>query len=265
MSGVSVGVSRLARIVLNSADPEKLSGFFIGALGFEVASGVRQGQAEVLLALGDTLLELRPAGPDSRPYPPGVHGWSPLFQHCALITDDIARSLARLTGFGSFTPISTHGPQQLPAASGGVTAFKFRDPEGHPLEFIAPKPTDQPVIVRIDHSAISVRETARSVAFYENIGLKVGRHSLNFGIAQQRLDNVPNAVVEVSSLELPAGTAPHVELLCYRGDYDRAIPLPGPEDIAATRLVFAVRDGATMEMTRDPDGHILQFDVGASA
>ena len=39
--------------------------------------------------------------------------------------------------YPGWTPISTSGPQLLPAASGGVSAFKFRDPEGHPLELIA--------------------------------------------------------------------------------------------------------------------------------
>jgi catechol 2,3-dioxygenase-like lactoylglutathione lyase family enzyme len=259
MSGESTRVGRLTRIALNSVDPEKLSRFFIGALGFEPVPEIRPAGG-MLLALGDTLLELRPVGSDSRLYPFAVPGWSPLFQHCALITGDMALSFARLTDFGGSTPISTDGPQRLPTASGGVTAFKFRDPEGHPLEFIAPKPTDQPVIARIDHSAISVADTARSIAFYESLGLKVGGHSLNVGIEQQRLDNVPNAVVEVTSLALPRGTAPHVELLCYRGDYHRAVPLPGLDDVAATRLVFAVPDGATMETTRDPDGHVLQFE-----
>ena len=44
---------------------------------------------------------------------------------------------ARLSAHAGWTTISTDGPQLLPASSGGVTAYKFRDPEGHPLELIA--------------------------------------------------------------------------------------------------------------------------------
>ena len=33
-------------------------------------------------------------------------------------------------------PISREGPVTLPRSAGGVTAVKFRDPEGHPLEFL---------------------------------------------------------------------------------------------------------------------------------
>lgn len=261
-SAPSGGVTRLTRIVLNSADPERLSWFFIDALGFLPAEGAYR------LRLGGTTLELRPVGRRGRPYPADVPGWSPLFQHCALITGDMTRSIARLTAWGGLAAIST-APQRLPAASGGVTAYKFRDPEGHPLEFIAPKPNGQPVTVRIDHSAISVSDTARSAAFYGSLGLKVGGQSLNVGIEQERLDRVPDAVVEVTALELPDGTAPHVELLRYRGDYNRAVPLSAPDDIAATRLVFAVANEATLARLasgaaalRDPDGHLLHFEVG---
>ncbi|MGB8684208.1 MAG: hypothetical protein WCD12_15080, partial [Candidatus Binatus sp.] len=60
-----------------------------------------------------------------------------------------------------------------------VTALKFRDPEGHPLELIAFPPDDTPAkwqrsstaeCLGIDHSAISVAVTERSVKFYERLG-----------------------------------------------------------------------------------------------
>ena len=255
------GVVRIKRIALNAAHPERLLRFYADALGFAAVAG---GQ---LLTIGPTMLESRAVGQGSRPYPSDVRSWSPLFQHCALVIDDMAAAMARLAAVGSWSAISTAGPQRLPAASGGVTAFKFRDPEGHPLEFIGPADHANTTSL-IDHSAISVRDTARSIDFYENLGLTAGHRSLNTGIEQQHLDDVAGAVVEETSLELSSRSAPHVELLSYRGDFDRDTPIAGPDDIAATRLVFAVPDRATRttlggaaSLIRDPDGHILEFEV----
>ncbi len=236
-------VPRLAHIRLNAADPGALAGFYVRALGF---AAVGDG-----LGLGPTRLEIRAAG--GRPYPARVPGWSPLFQHCAIATSDMGAALARLGRVGGWTAISTTGPERLPV---GMTAFKFRDPEGHPLELIA-FPGEAGLggdpCLRIDHSALSVADTARSVAFYEGLGLVAGARTLNTGVEQARLDGVPGACVEVTTLALPLGTKPHVELLCYRGDFDRGDGPAGVDDIAATCLVFGPG-----EDLRDPDGHILK-------
>ncbi len=45
--------------------------------------------------------------------------------------------IGRLCSVDGWTAISTDGPQRLPPSSGGVAAFKFRDPDGHPLELLA--------------------------------------------------------------------------------------------------------------------------------
>jgi catechol 2,3-dioxygenase-like lactoylglutathione lyase family enzyme len=257
-------VRRLDRVVLNAADPNGLSQFFVDALGFLPSGRPRH------LTLGGTTLEIRPAKPGGRPYPPDVPGWSLLFQHCAFITEDMATAMARLTAVAGWSAISMAGPQRLPAASGGVIAFKFRDPEGHPLELIEPAKGGEAPRPRLDHSAISVRDTTISRDFYERLGLLAGRHSLNIGIEQQRLDAVPGAVVDVTALELPSGTAPHVELLCYRGTFDRRVPEPAPDDIAATRLAFTIAEQSAVTdpcidlplCRRDPDGHVLEFEIG---
>ena len=86
----------------------------------------------------------------------------------------------------------------LPESSGGVTAFKFRDPEGHPLELLAfPTHRTPPrwqaaahpgLFLGIDHSAISVRNTERSLAFYRQLGLRLSAGSLNERNEQQHLD-----------------------------------------------------------------------------
>ena len=116
------------------------------------------------------------------------------------------------------------------ASSGGVTAFKFRDPEGHPLEMLAFEPGARPahwafssanLCLGIDHSAISVADTGRSVAFYSRLGLARTASSLNIGREQEELDNLLGAVVEVTALAPPTQAVPHVELLCCQKLMDR--------------------------------------------
>lgn len=274
---MAVTVERLSRITLNSADPKDLARFYIDTLGFSREAGTSNA---LLLALGATRLHLRHAAGQS--YPPEVPGWSLLFQHCAILVADMARAMRDLETRRDWTPISTNGPEHLLESPGGVTAFKFRDPEGHPLELLElpdalAHRTEN--FLRIDHSAISVADTEYSIAFYTSLGLEVGAHSLNAGPRQERLDHVRGATVAVTALAFSSGVKPHVELLGYRGAFDRNVPLPGLEDIAATRLVFAVRDVDAMNaiaerhsgrlfrqdrscvMLRDPDGHLIVIEV----
>lgn len=298
---------RLARITLNAADPARLAEFYRAALGFtageappaaEVSAvpGLADAQT-VPLRLGDQHLDLVAVPPSGRPYPGDVPGFSPLFQHCAIIVSDMAAAHARLSAHPGWRPISTDGPVRLPAASGGVTAFKFRDPEGHPLELLAFPPEAVPeawrgretgdVCLGLDHSAISVVNTARSIAFYESLGLRVASRSLNTGPEQARLDAVADPVVEVTGLGFPDGRPPHVELLCYRGDVSRPASDLAPGDVAATRLVIAMTDadgvaaacaahagrlvsrgpiprpgGGVDALLRDPDGHCVWLTAG---
>jgi catechol 2,3-dioxygenase-like lactoylglutathione lyase family enzyme len=133
----------------------------------------------------------------------------------------------------------------------------------------------------IDHSAISIADPSRSVAFYSRLGLARTTSSLNVGREQEKLDNLPGVIVEVTALVPPMQAVPHVELLCYRGNFDRRELLPNRNDVAATQLVFEVdrdaldaivalnRDTTVSSSTtsesgeiqavllRDPDGHLL--------
>jgi catechol 2,3-dioxygenase-like lactoylglutathione lyase family enzyme len=175
-----------------------------------------------------------------------------------------------------------------------VSAFKFRDPEGHPLEFIAFPDNHQSSVWRfksanslylgIDHSAISVADTERSVGFYQALGFKVSEHSLNQGVEQARLDAVPDATVDVTALGFHDQAVPHLELLCYRGEggqSDQKLQVSTPNDIAATRLIFRVHTAAAFShfctlfkhallsgpeisedhilrvLLRDPDNHLI--------
>ena len=46
------------------------------------------------------------------------------------------RPTPNLSAAAGWRPISEGGPQLLPPSNGAVRAFKFRDPDGHPLELI---------------------------------------------------------------------------------------------------------------------------------
>lgn len=258
------------RVRLNARQPQALADFFVRALGFglEAADGVI-----VVLELGDSRLEI--AGCEGKAYPT-VPGWSPLFQHFAITTTNMAAAVERLERAGGWTAISRNGPQCLPANTGGVTAFKFRDPEGHPLELIVFPGEAADAPPRIDHSAISIADTRASIAFYQALGLTVGAQSLNQGPEQDQLDGLSGALVEVTALRVPGGGT-HVELLCYRGDYLRAAPPAALQDVAATRLVWAghagldrISNGLAAHVVefdaargflvlRDPDGHLLRL------
>jgi Glyoxalase/Bleomycin resistance protein/Dioxygenase superfamily len=79
----------------------------------------------------------------------------------------------------SRSPISRYGPQRLLS---GIVAFKFRDPDL--LELIQfPRP-DLRTEGGIDHSAISVADAERSIAFYaERLGLSLQSRQVNRGPA----------------------------------------------------------------------------------
>ena len=290
------GVVRLERITLICAAPLLLAEFYTTALGFRridhrfiedpalgAMLGIPWAKAQVVaMQLGDQYLDLMAIEPRGRAYPAHIRGTSALFQHFAVEVEDIERAMRRLRGHADWTAISTHGPQRLPAASGGVTAFKFRDPEGHPLELIAaPVPAERSRgLPRIDHSAISVASDARSIAFYEELGLVRTGGSLNHGPQQDRLDDIPHARVTVTALSPPLHPIPHLELLCY-GEQFVPAPPTSPNDIAATWLVFTVQSEATLTqrlrvpvrfadgtlrgLLRDPDGHWLCLRAGSQS
>ena len=259
----------IARFSLTSADPARLAGFYAAAFGFRPAGIARRdagfygvaGAATVhTLRLGAQEIELVGFDEPGAPYPADSTSHDVWFQHLALVVDDIAAARAHLAGIPGWRPITTGGePVTLPASSGGVGAFKFRDPEGHPLEFLHFPPDKAPAAWRataaagpclgIDHSAIVVADQARSIAHYEALGLRVATQTLNQGPEQDVLDGAAAVTVGVTGLSA-AGAPPHLELLAYRSPAVR----PGrtaPNDVACTRTVF--EGGRTVVI--DPDGH----------
>jgi catechol 2,3-dioxygenase-like lactoylglutathione lyase family enzyme len=267
---VSARLAAITAFRLTTEAPERLALFYAG-LGFDIGKPVDIPAEEIALLglqgrgtrlsmrIGHQRVDLDHFEQAGRPYPMSSTAADLCFQHFALVTDDAGAAWTCARSLGARS-ISTEGPVMLPAESGGVTAIKFRDPEGHPLEFLQfPSGTDTnwrgKGVLGIDHSAISVADTAVSRAFYEALCLVDRGATVNRGPAQDRLDGLRDVIVDVVPL-LPLEISPHLELLGYRAPIGRPSRASAPNDIAATRSVWAADCDALLH---DPDGHLHLF------
>ncbi|MGH9661955.1 MAG: VOC family protein, partial [Bryobacteraceae bacterium] len=168
----------------------------------------------------------------------------------------------------------------------------------HPLEILSFPPgkgnprwhraTDQ-LFLGIDHTAIVISNTEASLRFYRDVlGLQVAGESENYGIEQERLNNVFGARLRITALRAASG--PGVEFLEYLAPQDGR---PYPPDARSNDLVHwhtkllgmsveqaahrlrkfrsaFVSTGAVelpdrkagfrkSVMVRDPDGHAVQI------
>jgi catechol 2,3-dioxygenase-like lactoylglutathione lyase family enzyme len=270
-----MAVTRIGRISLTTGNADRLGAFYRQAFGFEALeiehhagtsfarlTGVEGAQARAVpLRLGEETIELLAFTEPGALYPADIGCNDLRFQHIAIVVADMESAYLRLRACEGWTAITRPAPQRLPATSGGVTALKFRDPEGHPLELLAFPPNNVPSRWReaphrdgpclgIDHSAIVVSRTAASVAFYQQVlGFSVAERSLNRGREQEQLDAVAGAVVEVTALHPGADSPPHLELLRYRspGPPRGGPAAPASNDIVATRLTLEVDDLPALE------------------
>ena len=260
--------------------PEPVPAATLAAMGLPGARAMR-----LRMRLGRQAITFVAFDPPGAPYPDRPLSTDPFFQHVAMPVRDMARAAAGLAAVSPGT-ITEGGPQLLPASSGGVTALKLRDPDGHPLELLF-FPDGEPaatwrsapgLVLGIDHSAITVTDLDAALAFYGGcLGLALAHRGLNRGPAQAQLDGMPDPVVDVVALAPPAPT-PHMELLHYRRPATlRPTPAPfGPRDRATTRFVFAVEavadaarairaagypatasDDGAVAYAEGPDGHGL--------
>lgn len=145
------------------------------------------------------------------------------FQHIAIVVSDMD-SAYRLLRKNFVQHVST-APQTLPAyipAAVGISAFYFRDPDGHNLEIIQFPPGKgnpkwqkaEGIFLGIDHTALGISSTQHSTAFYEDIlGLKIAGSSENYGPEQERLNQVFGAHLLITGLQAQEGFG--VEFLHY--------------------------------------------------
>jgi catechol 2,3-dioxygenase-like lactoylglutathione lyase family enzyme len=266
-------------------------------------SGTRTRTAE--LRLGDERITLTEhLTKKGRPIPADSRSFDHWFQHIAIVVSDMDRAYEHLRRH-KVKHVST-APQTLPAwnkDAGGIKAFYFRDPEDHVLEIIwfppgkgdpkwqrlaeaAGPEAGAPLFLGIDHTAIVVSDTERSLAFYRDaLGMKVAGGAENFGTEQEHLNQVFGARLRITALRAERG--PGIEFLEY-------ITPPGgrplPTDARANDLVFwhtrlgvgdlagitaALRERGTRFVSksspspsgvivRDPDGHALHIESSAN-
>jgi len=302
-----MAVTQLIRVSITVANLAGTAAFYRDQLGLKVGPEQTLGDSAwnsllgldagttaraIDVTLGEHVLKLVAFDPPGHPYPTERASNDQWFEHVALVTGDITAVWQRLER-RSPGVITKGDPVLLPPNTGSVTAFKFRDPEGHPLELIFfPKGVGDPIwqqtsgtgILGYDHTAISVVDVDRSVAFYTNLlGFHVGGRSLNQGPEQDRLDGLTACQVDVVALQ-PANVAtPHVELLHYRTPRGRTRAAEvKANDVASARQVHKVddldalvgrleaegiafvspgvvtlKDGGKAASIRDPDGHMI--------
>ena len=215
---------------------EKISDVEVSGREHELLSGVFGARLRVVrLRLGDESIELTEfLAPKGRPVPADIRPNDRVFQHIAIIVSDMDQAYARLRQV-SVEHAST-APQTLPEwnqNAAGIKAFYFRDPDRHFLEILQFPPgkgdtkwqrADR-LFLGIDHTAIVVDDTERSLQFYRD-RLKLGSAggSENYDVEQEHLNNVFGARLRITALRAPAG--PGIELLEYLAPRDgRPVPL----------------------------------------
>ncbi len=255
-----------------------------------------EGMDVLTMQLGDQQVEFTQFERPGRPYPKDSRSPDLWFQHFAIVVSDMDAAYARVRGAGA-EPISLDGPETLPERNGHVRAFKFRDPDGHPLELLWFPPGQGRAVwhrrtglfLGIDHSAIAIASTDTSLAFYKGVlGLSVTYGVTNEGGTQERLDGVAGAVVRITGLQPSMPEAPGIEFLDYRRPATgRPAPDVHADDTAHAHLTLIVRDlpqvlaspglrwlsrisavaarGVCSASIRDPDGHVLVLEEPAPA
>jgi catechol 2,3-dioxygenase-like lactoylglutathione lyase family enzyme len=265
----ALSVSAVDSVGMTVSDMERALRFYTGVLPFqkvsdvelsgrdyELLTGVFGARARVVrLRLGEESIELTEfLAPRGRPIPDDMRANDRTFQHVAIIVSDMNAAYARLRAAG-VTHAST-APQLLPAwnpNAGGISAFYFRDPDGHFLEILHFPPGKgqarwqraDALFLGIDHTAIVVDDTERSLAFYrDRLHLTIAGTSENYDVEQEHLNNVFGARLRITALRAPDG--PGIELLEYLAPRTGR---PAPVDLQANDIAH----WQTTLRVNDPD------------
>ena len=281
---------------------EKISDTEVAGDDYEHLEGVFGLRIRVVrMRLGDEFIELTEyLAPKGRPIPVDSRSNDRWFQHIAVIVSDMDKAYAWLRQ--GRVEFASSGPQRLPdwnKNAAGISAFYFKDPDGHPVEILQfppdkglakwHGPTDK-LFLGIDHTAIVVWHTDASLKFYRDLlGMHVAGESENYGTEQEHLNNVFGAHLRITSLRADSG--PGIELLEYLAPRDGR-PYPADEhanDIVHRQTILITRHAGLSAnaltqarsifvsssvvanqkgelgfdkafVARDPDGHAIELE-----
>jgi catechol 2,3-dioxygenase-like lactoylglutathione lyase family enzyme len=235
---------------------EKISDVEVSGRPYELLEGVFGARMRVVrLRLGDETIELTEyLAPKGRPIPVDTRPNDRTFQHVAVIVSDMDQAYRRLRE--RKVEHASTAPERLPdwnRNAGGISAFYFRDPDRHFVEilhFPAGKGLEKwhrsdRLFLGIDHTAIVVDDTDRSLRFYRDaLGMTVAGESENYDTEQEHLNNVFGARLRITAVRASKG--PGVELLEYLAPRDGR---PMPFDIHANDVLH----WQTTMLTSSPD------------
>jgi catechol 2,3-dioxygenase-like lactoylglutathione lyase family enzyme len=311
-------VRSVVRIGMTVSDLDRSVQFYAAVLGFEkVSEAEHAGDAfehlsgvfgartiSARLRLGTEEIELTQyLAPEGRSIPADSRSNDLWFQHIAIAATDINRAYSHLRAHK--VRHASSGPQTLPQSlpnAAGISAFYFKDPDGHVLEVIhfpagkgdprwqVPGDPDR-LFLGIDHTAVVVADTEASLRFYkETLGMRLAGESENFGVEQEHLNNVFGARLKITTLR--ASDGPGIELLEYLAPAGgRTYPADSrANDLWHWQTTIACEDTAAYEaalraspatwispgvvkspgeppslMVRDPDGHAVLITTGTEA
>jgi catechol 2,3-dioxygenase-like lactoylglutathione lyase family enzyme len=219
-------------------DMDRSVSFYSNVLAFEKVSDSKSATDNkgaytriVRLKLGDEMIELTAYHPSKgRPIPADMKSNDVYFQHIAIVVSDMDKAYAILKK--NMASQISKMPETIPLsnpAAAGIRAFYFHDPDHHDLELIYfPQGKGQPkwqntngkLFLGIDHTAIGITSTEKSLNFYKNLlGFDRKGDSWNKGMEQMDLSNVKGASLHITGLRAEGG--PGVEFLQY------LVPGPG--------------------------------------
>jgi len=242
-SFVNAQIQSVEKVTITVSDVDKVKLFYIEALGAkEIKTTVfKKNELGLLFDISDPTTEIKIAllqiGTEfielqsfkgknikSLPIPEDSRSNDLWFQHIAIVVPNMQKAFEAIQQKKA-TYVST-SPQTLPAylpAASGISAFYFRDPDGHNLEVINfPKGKGNPrwqsdttmPFAGIDHTAIGVSNTDAQYKFYKDIlGMNIGGHSENYGTEQEHLNQVFGARLWITGMQGPKGFG--IEFLQY--------------------------------------------------
>src|SRR6478672_7261992 len=286
---------KIKAIALTVTDIDRSLIFYTKALHFELISDnivaenfsdhsgeLRNSKIRIAtLKLGDENIRLMQyLDQQGKPIPQDAKSNDLWFQHLAIVVSNMDRAYTHLQSF-AIEPIST-APQTIPPenqAAAYIQAFKFRDPDRHPLELICFPPDkgqekwhqkSEQLFLGIDHTAIAIANTDQSLHFYRDfLGMQVEGGSFNWGETQARLDGLPQAKVRITALR-PTQGGLGIELLDY---IEPATGRPMPSDLQPYDTAYmqvelvaklSDRSSAPSSLIKDPTGHCIRLSTESS-